>query len=59
MGIDKPGLCQAVNAAIRRLVFPPQMGVAWIRHNIEEVGLLVHLVPLVQSQNPPEGGGLS
>jgi hypothetical protein len=47
VGIDVPVVCHAINAAIRRLVFPEAMGRAWIRHNVEEVGLLVHLIPLV------------
>lgn len=51
VGFDLPLLGRFVNAVIRRLVFSPAMGRAWIRHNIEEVGLLEHLIPLVRSQD--------
>ena len=42
-----------VNAYLRRRVFRPGMEQAWIRHNIEEVGLLEHFLPaLFESHNP-------
>lgn len=50
VGFRTPVVCQLCNAAIRRFVFPEAMGRAWIRHNIEEVGLLEHLIPLVREQ---------
>lgn len=34
-----------VNAFIRARLFRPEMDAAWIRHNVEEVGLLEHLLP--------------
>jgi len=55
VGFHAPVVCHALNAAIRRLVFPEAMGRAWIRHNIEEVGLLEHLVPLVRRQAQGSG----
>jgi hypothetical protein len=35
------------NAAVRQHVFSDDMGAAWLRHNVEEVGLLEHLLPLL------------
>lgn len=48
VGFETPGIGQVLNPAIRRVHFPMAMGRAWIRHNIEEVGLLEHLVPLLR-----------
>lgn len=39
-----------VNAVLTRRVMPRRRCVAWVRHNIEEVGRLERLVPLVRSQ---------
>lgn len=50
VGFEAPVLGHALNAAIRRFAFPEAMGRAWIRHNIEEVGLLEHLIPLVRGR---------
>ncbi len=45
-----------VNAYLRRRVFRPGMEQAWIRHNIEEVGLLEHFLPtLFESEHRDEG----
>jgi len=49
VGFETPAVCHSLNAAIRRFVFPKAMGRAWIRHNVEEVGLLEHLIPLVRA----------
>lgn len=35
----------ALNPVLQRLVFGKRHGHAWIRHNVEEVGLLEHLLP--------------
>jgi hypothetical protein len=48
VGFETPLVCHPLNAAIRRLVFPEAMGRAWIRHNVEEVGLLEHLITLAR-----------
>lgn len=45
VGIGVPLLCRAVNPLIHRFVFPEAMGRAWLRHNVEEVGLLEHMLP--------------
>ena len=34
-----------VNAYLRKRVFRPDMDHAWIKHNVEEVGLLEHFLP--------------
>lgn len=45
IGIGVQVLCRVVNPMIHRFLFPAAMGRAWLRHNIEEVGLLEHLIP--------------
>lgn len=37
-----------VNAYLNQRRFPRRMAEAWIQHNVEEVGLLEHLLPLVR-----------
>jgi hypothetical protein len=44
-------LLAPVNAYLRRRVFRPEMELAWIRHNIEEVGLLEHFLPALFESN--------
>jgi hypothetical protein len=45
IGIGVPGLCKVVNPLIHRAVFPEAKGRAWLKHNVEEVGLLEHMLP--------------
>ena len=47
VGTTAPGLRRIVNPLIHRLIFPEDMGRAWLNHNVEEVGLLEHIVPLL------------
>lgn len=47
VGIAVPGLCAVVNPLIHRFVFGEAMGHAWLKHNVEEVGLLERIVPLI------------
>lgn len=47
VGIAVPGLCAIVNPLIHRFAFSEAMGRAWLMHNVEEVGLLEHIVPLI------------
>lgn len=47
IGVDTPGLCRLVNPIVHRAMFPEAMGQAWLKHNVEEVGLLEHIVPLI------------
>lgn len=48
-------LPRVANALLHRFVFSSAMGHAWIRHNIEEVGLLAHIVPLARAQDGRKG----
>ena len=43
-------LFRGVNRLLSHRVFPAPLIDAWIRHNIEEVGLLVHIIPLVREE---------
>ena len=52
IGTSVPLLRSALNPLIHRAVFTEAMGHAWLRHNVEEVGLLEHIVPLIY----PRGG---
>ncbi len=45
IGTDLPGLRRLLNPLLHRYVFTEAMGRAWMKHNIEEVGLLEHLLP--------------
>jgi DAPG hydrolase-like protein len=47
IGITMPILKDLVNPLIYRAIFPEAMGRAWLKHNVEEVGLLEHIIPLV------------
>lgn len=49
VGFKTPVVCHVLNTAIRRLIFQESMGLAWIQHNVEEVGLLEHLIPLARN----------
>lgn len=50
IGTAVPGLRAVVNPLIHRTVFPEAKGWAWLRHNIEEVGLLEHILPRIYLQ---------
>jgi hypothetical protein len=41
-----------LNRHLTSRIFPPEMARAWVRHNIEEVGVLEHLLPEVLRQRP-------
>jgi hypothetical protein len=47
IGTDVPGLSAVFNRVIHRTLFSEAMGRAWLQHNIEEVGLLEHIIPLI------------
>lgn len=47
IGVQAPLVSRPINALLQRLVFTRAMGKAWLRHNVEEVGVLEHLVPLI------------
>lgn len=45
IGAAVPIVCNIVNPLFRRFVFTEAMGYAWLRHNVEEVGALEHILP--------------
>lgn len=47
IGTALPALSAMVNPLIHRMVFSEAMGRAWLRHNVEEVGLLEHIIPRI------------
>ena len=47
-----------VNRHLTTRVFPRDMAHAWVRHNVEEVGVLEHLVPEVLRQRPRPAAGV-
>ena len=47
IGSDVPGLHAILNPLIHSTIFPEAMGYAWLRHNVEEVGLLEHIIPRI------------
>ena len=46
----KSGWKRTFNPLIRRWMFDQARGLAWLRHNIEEVGLLEHFLPELYAQ---------
>jgi hypothetical protein len=51
IGSTFPVLGRILNELIRRAVFPETMGHAWLKHNVEEVGLLEHIIPRICPDN--------
>ena len=47
IGTTVPILRDVLNPLIHRTIFPEAMGRAWLKHNIEDVGLLEHIIPLL------------
>lgn len=45
IGSGVPALSALLNPILHRAAFTEAMGYAWLRHNVEEVGLLEHIVP--------------
>ncbi len=45
IGTDRPVLRDGLNPFLHKFLFPEAMGRAWLRHNVEEVGLLEHMIP--------------
>ena len=54
IGTALPGLSTGLNPLIHRAFFTEAMGCAWLRHNVEEVGLLEHIIPSIYA---PERSG--
>jgi hypothetical protein len=47
IGTTVPILRNILNPLIHRTILSESMGRAWLKHNVEEVGLLEHIVPLL------------
>jgi hypothetical protein len=47
IGSTLPLFGRILNRLIRRAVFSEAMGRAWLKHNVEEVGLLEHIIPRI------------
>ena len=47
IGTSAPVLRNVLNPFLHRFVFTERMGRAWLRHNVEEVGALEHIVPRI------------
>jgi hypothetical protein len=45
VGASLPGAGRLVNALARRRLFPPEVGQAWLKHNVEEVGNFQFFLP--------------
>ena len=45
IGSAMPGLGRVFNLIVHRAIFSETMGRAWLKHNVEEVGALEHLIP--------------
>jgi hypothetical protein len=45
VGTSLPGIGRLVNALARRRLFPPAVGEAWLKHNVEEVGNFQFFLP--------------
>jgi hypothetical protein len=54
IGIALAGVGRILNPLLHATLFTEAMGRAWLRHNVEEVGLLEHIVPLI---HPGDGRG--
>lgn len=57
VGLSSGPLAVIFNRWIRPRVFSEEMGTAWLTHNVEEVGLLEHLLPKLyraQEEKVPE-----
>lgn len=53
VGSAMPGLGPVINRVMHRHVFTAAMGRAWLKHNVEEVGLLEHIVPRCYPADAP------
>ena len=56
IGTALPGVGAILNPLIHHIICSEAMGRAWLRHNVEEVGLLEHIVPRIYpgSENPDQ-----
>jgi DAPG hydrolase PhiG domain len=54
IGSSVPGIGRLVNALARRLLFPPEVGRAWVTHNVEEVGNFQFFLPKLYEEAPAQ-----
>lgn len=47
IGASAPLVRHVINPTIQRAFFTEEMGRAWLRHNVEEVGALEHIIPRI------------
>ena len=52
VGAASGPLAGLFNTFVRPRVFPDAMGTAWLTHNVEEVGMLEHLLPALYAARP-------
>lgn len=52
VGSALPLLGPPLNRFIHRYIFTEEKGRAWFKHNVEEVGLLEHIIPRLCSSSP-------
>jgi hypothetical protein len=51
IGAAVPLVRSLLNPVMQRAFFTEEMGRAWLRHNIEEVGALEHIIPRIYPRN--------
>jgi hypothetical protein len=54
IGSALPLIGRGFNAVVHRTIFTEAMGHAWLKHNVEEVGLLEHIIPRAYSDDGAE-----
>jgi hypothetical protein len=50
VGSSLPGIGRLVNALARWRLFPPEVGRAWLKHNVEEVGNFQFFLPQLYAE---------
>jgi hypothetical protein len=58
IGTASPALRAVLNPVIHNVMFTEAMGHAWLQHNVEEVGLLEHILPQIYPGRTPRWGGM-
>lgn len=55
-GVAAPGIGRLVNRVMRRALFPDDKAIAWLTHNVEEVGNLESFLPALYRAHAGEAG---
>lgn len=50
IGIDAAAIGRLFNDHVRPRILPNEMATAWLTHNVEEVGMLEHILPALYTQ---------